>query len=114
MHLYVRQRVTNHTGTFNISLQSALITAGYTIEGAVNNVYSVAPIDYGSYVKITIILFPYTKKFHMYAEPISESGYEKTSNLVTSLSNTNTDTQYPSAKCVYDIIGDVESLLSAI
>ncbi|MBO7735227.1 MAG: hypothetical protein J6S67_21865 [Methanobrevibacter sp.] len=36
------------------------------------------------------------------------------SNLVTSLSSASTDSQYPSAKCVYDIIGDVEALLSTI
>ena len=36
------------------------------------------------------------------------------SNLVTSLSPSSTDTQYPSAKCVYDLIGDVETLLSQI
>lgn len=39
---------------------------------------------------------------------------EEASNKVTSLSSTSTDAQYPSAKCVYDIIGDVESLLAAI
>lgn len=42
------------------------------------------------------------------------SGKESTSNKTTTLSSTSTDTQYPSAKCVYDIIGDVESLLAAI
>lgn len=42
------------------------------------------------------------------------AGKEVTSNKVTSLSSTSTDAQYPSAKCVYDIIGDVESLLAAI
>lgn len=36
------------------------------------------------------------------------------SNLVTSLSSSSTDSQYPSAKCVYDIIGDVEALLATI
>ena len=36
------------------------------------------------------------------------------SNLVTSISSTSTDTEYPSAKCMYDIIGDVETLLAAI
>lgn len=35
-------------------------------------------------------------------------------NKVTSLSSSSTDTQYPSAKCVYDIIGDVETLLAAL
>ena len=39
---------------------------------------------------------------------------EKTSNKVTSLSASSTDTQYPSAKCVYDMIGNVEALLSAL
>lgn len=42
------------------------------------------------------------------------SGYELTLNKVTSLSSSSTDTQYPSAKCVFDIIGDIESLLAAI
>ena len=36
------------------------------------------------------------------------------SNLVTSLSDSSTDTQYPSAKCVYDLIGDIETLLSEV
>lgn len=36
------------------------------------------------------------------------------SNLVTSISSSSTDAQYPSAKCVYDIIGDIETLLSQI
>lgn len=42
------------------------------------------------------------------------TNYELKSNKVTSLSSTSTDTEYPSAKCVYDIIGDVESLLGGI
>lgn len=36
------------------------------------------------------------------------------SNLVTSISAQSTNTQYPSAKCLYDIVGDIESLLSTI
>ena len=42
------------------------------------------------------------------------SGKENVSNKVTSLSSQSTDTQYPSAKCVYDLIGDIESVLDAI
>ena len=45
---------------------------------------------------------------------ISLSGYQTTANLVTSISNTSTDTEYPSAKCMYDIIGDIETLLQAV
>ena len=40
--------------------------------------------------------------------------YENTLNKVTSLSSSSTDTQYPSAKCVYDIVGDIETLLAAL
>lgn len=36
------------------------------------------------------------------------------SNLVTSLSASSTDTQYPSAKCVYDLVGDIETALNTI
>lgn len=42
------------------------------------------------------------------------SEYQVTSNLVTSVSSSSTDTQYPSAKCVYDIVGDIETLLSQV
>lgn len=42
------------------------------------------------------------------------SGKENTSNKVTSLSSSSTDTQYPSAKCVWDLVGDIETLLAAI
>lgn len=39
---------------------------------------------------------------------------EEVANKVTSISGSSTDTQYPSAKCVYDIVGDVESILDEI
>lgn len=39
---------------------------------------------------------------------------EVTTNKVTSIDSHSTDTQYPSAKCVYDIVGDIESLLSEV
>jgi len=42
------------------------------------------------------------------------TGYQTTSNLVTTLDSSCTDTQYPSAKCVYDVLGDIESLLQTI
>lgn len=42
------------------------------------------------------------------------SGVQMTSNLVTSISSSSTDTQYPSAKCVYDIVGDIETLINAL
>ena len=44
----------------------------------------------------------------------SLSGYQTTSNLVTSISSSSTNAQYPSAKCVYDIVGDIETLINAL
>lgn len=41
-------------------------------------------------------------------------GKEDSSNKTTSLSSSSTDTEYPSAKCVYDIIGDVENILDEL
>jgi len=41
-------------------------------------------------------------------------GKENTSNRVFSLSSSSTDAQYPSAKCVYDLIGDIETLINAL
>lgn len=42
------------------------------------------------------------------------SSYETTSNKVTTISSGSTDTQYPSAKCVYDIVGNIDSALNII
>lgn len=42
------------------------------------------------------------------------AGKEDVSNKVTSLSSSSTDTQYPSAKCVYDLIGNIELLLAEV
>lgn len=39
---------------------------------------------------------------------------EDSSNKVTSISSSSTDTQYPSAKCVYDIVGNIESILETL
>lgn len=39
---------------------------------------------------------------------------EFVSNKVTSLSSSSTDMEYPSARCVYDLIGDVESILEVL
>lgn len=45
---------------------------------------------------------------------LTEDTSESTTNKVTSLSSSSTDTQYPSAKCVYDLVGNIESLLNNI
>lgn len=42
------------------------------------------------------------------------SSKEDSVNKVTSISASSTDTQYPSAKCMWDVIGDVEAVLDEI
>lgn len=44
----------------------------------------------------------------------SEGSGTVSGDLVTKLSSESTDAQYPSAKCVYDLIGDIEQLLSEV
>lgn len=39
---------------------------------------------------------------------------EDASNKVISISNESTDQQYPSAKCMFDIVGNVENLLEEV
>ena len=43
-----------------------------------------------------------------------QGDFQLKSNIVTSLSSASTDTEYPSAKCIYDIIGNLEQRLSNI
>lgn len=45
---------------------------------------------------------------------ITGKNFETATNKVTSLSSSSTDTQYPSAKCVYDLVGDIESILEEL
>lgn len=44
--------------------------------------------------------------FYHSSNPPPYTGLQTTSNLVTSISSSSTDTQYPSAKCVYDAIAN--------
>jgi hypothetical protein len=45
---------------------------------------------------------------------IDLSNYQTTTNLVTSISSSSTDSQYPSAKLLYDTVGDIESLINSL
>ena len=40
--------------------------------------------------------------------------FEDSSNKVVTINENSTDTQYPSAKCVYDLVGNVEELLTTL
>lgn len=45
---------------------------------------------------------------------VTPQNMEVTTNKVTSLSSSSTDTEYPSAKCVYDLVGDIATTLDTI
>lgn len=45
---------------------------------------------------------------------ITGKALETANNKVTSISSNSTDTQYPSAKCVYDLIGNLETILTTL
>lgn len=45
---------------------------------------------------------------------ITGKSLETSTNKVTTISSSSTDTQYPSAKCVYDIVGNLESILETL
>lgn len=51
---------------------------------------------------------------YSYEEVSSEVSSEQTSNKVTSISSSSTDIQYPSAKCVYDLVGNITSLMEVL
>lgn len=42
------------------------------------------------------------------------SGKENISNKVTTISSSSTDEQYPSAKCVYNLVGNINTVLENI
>lgn len=48
------------------------------------------------------------------AQPTPPANMQTTTNLVTSVSSSSTDSQYPSAKLFYDTCGDIESLINAL
>lgn len=45
---------------------------------------------------------------------ITGKNLETANNKVTSISASSTDTQYPTAKCMYDLVGNVETLLEVL
>ena len=59
-----------------------------------------------------------TNKFVSSTEKRSWNAKENASNKVTSLTSSSTDTQYPSAKAVYDyvgdVVGDIDTLLAEL
>lgn len=99
-------------GSGNIDIQGGggSYTAGTGID-ITNNVISVDGVQTS---EVTLATVATTGAYSDLSGTPSLSGYQTTANLVTSISSSSTDSQYPSAKCMYDLIGDVETLLSQV
>lgn len=87
------------SGTWTVQGRSDAATLTFSVEG-VDIIFTRKPANV-------------TELAHLSDMP-DTSGKENTSNKVTSLSAQSTDAQYPSARCVYDLVGDVEAALAAI
>ena len=63
-------------------------------------------------------IFKYNDEFYIKTSSATPVGaqfkIENAKNKVTSLSSSSTNDEYASAKCVYDMIGDVESVLASL
>lgn len=100
------------------------ISGDFIIDGLVNKVINVKPdwnatsdSETGILNKPTLAEVATSGSYNDLSNkpPIPDvSNMEVTTHKVTSLSSSSTDTQYPSAKCVYDLVGDIETLLAAI
>ena len=114
---FYSNQIANTTSSFSVSYNNGLFinsggtsAGGYFHNPGTYTLYYLMASDIGgggggSYQSLSAELSAITT---------SISGKEASSNKVTSLSNASTDTQYPSAKCVYDIVGDIETLLTAL
>lgn len=101
----------------NSGMTSALVSQISTNAGDISNLQSGKQNTIDSLHKLSSDLVDdtnATNKFVTSADITNWNGKESTTNKVTSLSSASTDTQYPSAKCVYDLVGDVETLLIAL
>jgi len=90
-----------------MSLECLLDLSNYVTIEELNNTL----IDYVTSSELSTILSSYVTASSLLT---TLQDYELLSNKVTSISSSSTDNEYPSAKCVYDIVGNIESLLGEI
>jgi hypothetical protein len=108
-------------GKADTALQSAPVTSVNNKTGAV--VLSASDVGAGTYSKpsggipssdLASAVQTSLGKADTAVQPAAIATMQTTTNLVTSVSAQSTDAQYPSAKCLYDLVGNIESLLAAI
>lgn len=104
----------NASSDVTIALDSGGGGSTYTAGDGIDITNNVISVDGVQTNEVTLATVATTGEYSDLTGTPSLSGYQTTSNLVTSISSLSTDSQYPSAKCMYDLIGDVESLLSQV
>lgn len=106
---------TTYVLTLQLKNKAGIIVSTTTVDLPIESV--VVNGRYDSTNKLLILVLQNGTEISI---PVSDlvSGLEDTANKVTSLSASSTDTQYPSAKSVYDFVtgitGDISSALDSI
>ena len=113
LHTTKQDTLVSGTNIKTINNQSLLGSGNITIQGGGGGDVTIIELTQAQYDALTA----YTEDaiYVITDAPVYDiTNYELLSNKVTSISSASTDTQYPSAKCVYDLVGDIESLLASI
>lgn len=105
---FIRNKPTIYTKSEIDTLLANIGGGGGTVTIQVQADWNETNPDANGYIKNkpTIPTFP--------SQSDLDNRYELKTNKVTSISSQSTDLEYPSAKCVYDIVGNIESALQAI
>ncbi|MBO5823506.1 MAG: hypothetical protein J6Q93_00940 [Prevotella sp.] len=97
----------------DMATQTWVGSQGFLTSADIDEVPPITSSDGGKFLRANYYNATGTSDYSWENLP-TPSGVEMTTNKVTSLSNSSTDTEYPSAKCVYDLIGDVETILATL
>lgn len=105
--------ITIDSSTNTISATDTTYTAGSNIT-IVNNEISATDTTYTAGSGLTLTGTSFSADTTVLATKTDITNMQSTINLVTSLSGSSTDSQYPSAKCVYDLLGNIETAINTI
>ena len=111
-----RTAVTNLTNSVLASQTATSITQGstfYPTSGAVYNDVNPIRVNVGTLNTNVNNLSDRVTNLNGSVIALETSKQDK-SNLVTSISASSTDNQYPSAKCMYDLVGNLEDIINAL
>ena len=105
------------TKTSDLTNDSGFLTQHQDVSGKMDRPLTSLAGDDTSGVALEQI-FKYSNEYYIKGSGATPVGaqfkIENARYKVTSLDSDSTDSEYPSAKCVYDMIGDVESVLASL